>query len=206
MTKKLFFTFVILISVCSLLIIGFSMNLISSNQTQVKSTNNNQTQKKFRYISGYDAGEYINYVFHSSNERVFKTYNDCIGCEPYEDGDTHLWRQFMSKKDAEDTFNGHDDIDSPWKIVEGSVSDKNGVKRKIVILRDESRKVISVRILWIEPTERTYTYWFIGAPSVEIAKAFEDSQIFKKYTKSIPSNPPDCNTYGVNSANYDWCK
>lgn len=205
MTKKILFTFILVISVVSILFIELSVRTKSNNSPTLLE-NNKISNKEFRLVSKHDAGEYISYIFHSSEERVFKTYDDCFGCPPYEDGDTNLWRQFMSKKDAKETFSGYDDSDNAWKIVKGSYSEKDGIKRKIVVVTEGDEKVEVVRILWIEPSKRTYRYWFIQAPSVQIAKEFEDSKTFQTHKKSMPSEPPTCNSYGVNSSNYDWCK
>jgi len=146
------------------------------------------------------------YLFHSSKERIFKTYNDCPSCKPYEYGDTDLWRQFVSKKVASEIFKGYDDNDSTWEYVRDSFSTIKEGKRKIVGLKSKEGKSSRARILWIKPSQRTWEYWVIQAPNVEIAKEFENSQAFKKIKESIPKNPPSCDSYGSNSSNYDWCK
>lgn len=159
-------------------------------------------QDRFRLVSGGDSGESASYVFHSSEERVFKTYDDCIGCPPYEDGDTLLYRQFTSQMYAESMV--HIDENSRWE--ETLVSEDEKSKRIIAVLKDNVGKVSHVRIIWIEPTDRAYAYWFIQAPTVAVAKAFERSQAFREIKKTMASEPPNCDTYGSNSANYDWCK
>ncbi len=82
------------------------------------SKSSNQPQKKFRYVSGDDTGESASYTFQSTEECVIKAYHGCIGCDPYEDRDILLWRQFMSQNDAEQILNGYGDADSNWKVEE----------------------------------------------------------------------------------------
>ncbi|MCO6510064.1 MAG: hypothetical protein J5I65_04655 [Aridibacter famidurans] len=184
------------------------LNTVTSYVTESQKSSDGVTppQSRFRLVSKSDSGESASYVFHSSQERLFKTYDDCIGCPPYEDGDTQLYRQFMSKEHAEESITGYAEPDSDWEIVEPKSALKSGGFRQIDVIKDLFGRTLYARITWIEPTKRSYAYWFIEAPTVELAKEFEQSRAFREALKSIPPEPPGCETYGSNSANYDWCR
>ncbi|HUF05421.1 MAG TPA: hypothetical protein VMM38_14765 [Aridibacter sp.] len=203
MAKKILFALLIGAALCVLV---FTVSPVLSDSLR-DPTSGSQRQVRFRYVSGGDSGgDTASYIFHSSDERVFKTYTDCIGCPPYEVGDTQLYRQFMSKEQAEEFFDGYGEPDSDWTIEDGPISDKDGAWRKIAVLRSESGEVVVASVIWIEPTKRTYAYWYIQAPTAKIAKEFEQSHTFQAFKKTISPEPPACDTYGSNSGNYDWCR
>ena len=156
-----------------LLILGFFVFNFSCSSNFEISAVNKLNKTKFRYVYGEEDNKYANFAFQTPPEsKIFA--EDCIGCEE-EVGNVHAFKEDISKEQTSYLFKSNSEN---FEIVEKSAkADDKGTKigdRVVSVSKDKGKVVVS-RIFWTEGD----VFWAVQAPTVELAKEFEQSEIFQ---------------------------
>lgn len=142
---------------------------IESEQKSIAET----VKQKFRFIYGGEGKYDTNYTFQTPpEEKIFAS--DCIGCEE-EVGNVVIFKESRSLEQTRYLFQSNSENDL---IERGEKLDSNGAKlgeRGITVFRDEN-KIVGARVFWTEGND----FWAIQAPSVELAKELETSELFRR--------------------------
>lgn len=166
------------IAVVSFGILAFT-NQFSFLKGELDNTTIAQTKEsKFRFLNGSFYGDNATYTFQTPPEE--KNYaEDCIGCEQ-EVGNAVIWAEFGCPKKAKYLFESNSKI---GVVEKGKKLDKNGVEigeRRLVVFKDKN-KVVGARVFWIEGDD----FWAVQAPSIESAKALEESEEYNEVRKKV---------------------
>jgi len=127
---------------------------------------------KFRFLYGGESDYYADYTFQTPPEE--KNFaDDCIGCEE-EVGNVVIFKESRSLEQTRHLFQSNSENDL---VEKGEKFDSNGEKlgeRGITVFRNEN-KIVGARMFWTEGND----FWAIQAPSLELAKKLETSELFR---------------------------
>lgn len=154
-----------------LIAVFISTNFSCSTTAEMTALSKN-SKPQFRYIYGEEDDKDASYAFQTPPEgKIFA--EDCIGCKE-EVGNVHAFKENVSVEQTKYLFKSNSEN---FEVIEKSdkTNDKgNKIGERVVSVSKYNGKVVVSRIFWTEGD----VFWAVQAPTVELAKAFEQSEIF----------------------------